>query len=181
MLFLFVVVVVVVCVCVCVWADGGGGGVPTLVRPAPESNYLLHDFLLLEKELIAGSFRLAMLSAYNTSNLTCELNLNLTWTVRNSSPLVSFPIYIYINAIACKSAFSLSSAASKNEIAEPTLRYKRYRNPSPYFPDRRNRSPSSYTMYYYLIWVLISWKEGANNQLWQVSHECYLKVDWGTS
>ena len=47
---------------------------PPQTALAPESNYLLHDLLLLEKQLIAESFRLAMLPDYDRSNLTCELN-----------------------------------------------------------------------------------------------------------
>ena len=35
---------------------------------ASESNYLLHDSLLMEKELMAKRFRLAMLSVYDRSN-----------------------------------------------------------------------------------------------------------------
>ena len=37
---------------------------PSRTSPAAESNYLLSDILLLEKERIVESFRLAMLSAY---------------------------------------------------------------------------------------------------------------------
>ena len=45
---------------------------------APSNEYLLHDLLLLEKKIIAKSFRLAMLSAYDRSNLTSKLNPKLT-------------------------------------------------------------------------------------------------------
>ena len=52
-------------------------------------------FITIGKWLIAESFRLAKLSAYERSNLTCELNPKLTWTVRNLASLVPFPIVIY--------------------------------------------------------------------------------------
>ena len=49
-----------------------GGFPPSPDRP--KTDY----FLLLEKELIVESFRLAMLFVYDRFNLTCELNPKLT-------------------------------------------------------------------------------------------------------